>query len=82
MIDESASIEPKETKPANLVALKTTASSVRDTIMHAERESEWSRKGTNANITKHRRNLKNLEGQLVVALPQLVFQVTFDFFAL
>ena len=40
LIVEEPSSEPRETKPANLVALKTAASSLRDTIMQAEREEE------------------------------------------
>ena len=77
MIVEEPSSEPRETKPANLVALKTAASSLRDTIMQAERDEEWRGKGRGGgkNMDKHRKNLAELEAQLVLASPHLLFQV-------
>jgi len=78
LIVEEPSSEPKETKPANLVALKTAASSLRDTIMQAERDEEWRGKGRGGgkNMDKHRKNLAELEAQLVLASPHLLFQVS------
>ena len=77
MIVEEPSIEPKENKPANIVSLKTSASSLRDIIMRTEKEDEWKGKGRSGgrNIEKLRRNLSELEAQLVLASPHLVFQV-------
>ena len=75
---EEPSSEPRETKPANLVALKTAACSLRDTISQSEKEEEWRGKGRSngKNIDKHRRQLAELEAQLVLASPHLLFQVT------
>merc|ERR1719410_2912122 len=78
LIVEEPSSEPKETRPANLVALKTAASSIRDNIMQAEKEEEWRGRGRGGgkNIEKLRRNLAELEAQLVLASPHLLFQVS------
>ena len=59
------------------MALKTAASSLRDTIMQAERDEEWRGKGRGGgkNMDKHRKNLAELEAQLVLASPHLLFQV-------
>merc|ERR1719410_116952 len=78
LIVEEPSIEPKENKPANIVALKTSASSLRDVIMQAEKEEEWRGKGRGGgkNIEKLRRQLAELEAQLVLASPHLLFQVS------
>ena len=77
LIVEEPSSEPRENRPANLVALKTAASSLRDSIMQAEKEEEWRGKGRSSgkNIVKLRRNLAELEAQLVLASPHLLFQV-------
>ena len=81
LIVEDPSTEPKETKPANLVLLKTNASSLRDGILRAEKEDEWrgknSRVGNNKNTEKQRKNLAELEAQLVLASPNLLFQVIY-----
>ena len=78
-IVEEPSSEPRETKPANLVALKTSASSLRDTIMQAEREAVWSGKGKAVkNLDKQRKNLEQLEERMVLALPHLLLQVKHD----
>ena len=77
LIVEEPSSEPRETKPANLVALKTAASSLRDSINQSEKEEEWRGKGRSnlKSIDKLRRNLAELEAQLVLASPNLLFQV-------
>lgn len=89
LIVEEPSTEPKETKPANLVALKTHAATYRDSIMRADKEDEWrgkNDKGQNRNTEKQKKNLAELEAQLVLASPNLLFQVssksgrTFSFF--
>ena len=76
-ITEDPEEEPKETKPANLVSLKTTASSLRDTIKQSERELIWShkKKFDGKNLDKLRRNLGQIEAQMVLALPHLLLQV-------
>jgi len=77
LIVEEPSSEPKETKPANLVMLKTAASSLRDSIVQAEREDEWRGRGRglNSRVEKQRKALAELEAQLVLASPHLLFQV-------
>ena len=81
LIVEEPSSEPRETKPANLVALKTGASSLRDSINQSEKEEEWRGKGrsNSKSIDKLRRNLAELEAQLVLASPNLLFQVMIIF---
>ena len=77
LIVEEPSSEPKETRPANLVQLKTAASSLRDTILQAEREEEWRGKarGSNRALDRQRKAINELEAQLVLASPHLLFQV-------
>ncbi len=77
---EEPSVEPKESSPANLVALKTAATSLRDQILRAEKEDEA--KGRPAasvaakNAEKPRKKLAEVEAQLLLASPNLVFQVS------
>ena len=77
LIVEEPSTEPKETKPANLVSLKTVAASLRDSILQAERDEEWrgKAKAGGRNIDKQRKTLAEYEAQLVLASPHLLFQV-------
>ena len=102
---EEPSSEPKESHPANLVSLRTQASSLRDQIHRIEKEEQVkgtlnSRGGKNTNNSsttslssvnssqspssqianlkateKHRKKLAEVEAQLVLASPTLVFQV-------
>lgn len=82
LIVEEPSSEPRESKPANLVALKTNASCLRDSILQAEREEEWrggrGRGGAGRSLEKQRKSLAELEAQLVLASPHLLFQVERD----
>lgn len=82
LIVEEPSSEPRETKPANLVSLKTAASSLRDSISQSEKEEEWRGKGRSnlKSIDKLRRNLAELEAQLVLASPNLLFQVNYHYY--
>ena len=92
---EEPSSEPKETHPANLVSLRTQASSLRDQILRVEKEEEVkgtlnnrrtssnpsnsvtsSSSGHSKSTEKLRKKLAEVEAQLVLALPSLVFQVT------
>ena len=76
---EDIDVEPKETKPVNLVLLKTTASSLRDTIKKSEKELVWSnkKKTDGKNLDKLKKNLGQLEAQMVLALPHLLIQVRY-----
>lgn len=83
---EEPSSEPRESHPANLVSLRTQASSLRDQIHRIEKEEEVkgtlnNRRTSNSSIAnlkateKPRKKLAEVEAQLVLALPSLVFQV-------
>ena len=87
LIVEEPSSEPRESHPANLVSLRTQAASLRDQIHRIEKEEEV--KGTLNNrrtsgssaignlkaTEKPRKKLAEVEAQLVLASPSLVFQV-------
>ncbi|XP_065334230.1 active breakpoint cluster region-related protein [Cloeon dipterum] len=70
--DEFAA-EPKEASPASIVALKSAACTVRDQILWQERQLDVKRHGARAE--KQRKKLADLEAQLVLASPNLVFRV-------
>ena len=93
---EEPSSEPRESSPANLVALKTQATALRDQIYRLEREEEFksggggrrasasstSNGGSGGSVTrqskateKPRKKLAEVEAQLLLASPGLVFQV-------
>uniref|UniRef100_A0AAG5D1F2 Uncharacterized protein n=1 Tax=Anopheles atroparvus TaxID=41427 RepID=A0AAG5D1F2_ANOAO len=73
LICEESSNDPKETSPINIVHLKSQACTVRDQILldEKDRPSGSSRAGD-----KHRKKLADLEAQLVLASPNLVFKIT------
>ncbi len=72
-------MEPKETNPANLLSLRTQSASLRDQILRAEKEEELKGKRNAGHaskaIEKLRKKLAEVEAQLVLASPSLVFQV-------
>ena len=93
---EEPSSEPRESSPANLVALKTQATALRDQIYRLEREEEFKSGGRRASASstsnggsgsggsvtrqskateKPRKKLAEVEAQLLLASPGLVFQV-------
>ena len=93
LIVEEPSSEPRESSPANLVALKTQATALRDQIYRLEREDEFKNGGRRASASstsnggggsvtrqskateKPRKKLAEVEAQLLLASPGLVFQV-------
>ena len=89
MIVEEPSSEPRESHPANLVSLRTQAASLRDQILRIEKEEEVkgtlnSRRSTQSSdgkiaftkaTEKLRKKLAEVEANLVLASPNLVFQV-------
>ena len=96
LIVEEPSSEPKESSPANLVALKTAATALRDQIYRLEREEEFKsgggRRASSSSTSnggsgsgsatrqskateKPRKKLAEVEAQLLLASPGLVFQV-------
>lgn len=70
--EESSPTEPKESSPVNIVQLKSQASTVRDQIMLEERDEKKSGSRTN---DKHKKKLADIEAQLVLASPNLVFKI-------
>lgn len=64
---EESSFDPKENSPVNILQLKSQACTVRDQILM---EDEKKRAGD-----KHRKKLHDLEAQLVLASPNLVFRI-------
>ncbi|CAH0691920.1 unnamed protein product [Spodoptera exigua] len=70
--------DARETSPANIVALKSQASTVRDQILAEERAAADDKKiriGGRGAAEKQRKKLAELEAQLVLASPNLVFRV-------
>ena len=100
LIVEEPSSEPKESNPANLVALKTQTTALRDQIYRLEKEEEFKsgaggRRASGKSVSgdggggggggggvrhskateKPRKKLAEVEAQLLLASPGLVFQV-------
>ena len=94
LIVETPSSEPKESSPANLVALKTQTSELRDQIRRIEKDEDFKHSSRRSVASgqagsggsthpaalkateKHRKKLAELEAQLVLASPSLLFQVS------
>ncbi|KAG8224078.1 hypothetical protein J437_LFUL001155 [Ladona fulva] len=74
IIFEEAAAEPRESSPANIVALKSQACTVRDQIIWEEKHEE-KRLRLGSRAEKQRKKLADLEAQLVLASPNLVFRV-------
>ncbi|CAL8077876.1 unnamed protein product [Orchesella dallaii] len=70
MVVEECS-EPRESTPINLVALRSQASTVRDQIKRQTSRDDPKK----AKADKQRKKLAELEAQLVLASPNLVFKV-------
>lgn len=70
--DESSPTEPKESSPVNIVQLKSQACTVRDQIMMEEKDDK---KSGSRSTDKHKKKLADLEAQLVLASPNLVFKI-------
>lgn len=75
MILEECNAEPRENSPANIVALKSQACTVRDQILLEERTAEDKRIRLGSRSEKNRKKLAELEAQLVLASPNLVFRI-------
>ncbi|XP_049536157.1 uncharacterized protein LOC125951357 isoform X2 [Anopheles darlingi] len=85
LICEESANDSKEASPINIVQLKSQACTVRDQIMLDERD-EMGRRGGGSRLggapggssrvgDKHRKKLADLEAQLVLASPNLVFKI-------
>lgn len=67
-------IEPREASPANVVALRSQACTVRDQILWEERNDEKKNR-LGRYSEKNRKKLAELEAQLVLASPNLLLKV-------
>ncbi|XP_015597248.1 active breakpoint cluster region-related protein [Cephus cinctus] len=68
-------VEPREASPANVVALRSQACTVRDQILWEERNDEKRIRLGGRGSEKNRKKLAELEAQLVLASPNLVLRV-------
>ncbi|XP_055712401.1 active breakpoint cluster region-related protein isoform X2 [Phlebotomus papatasi] len=69
--------DPKEVNPVNILQLKSQACTVRDQIQLEKHEEKMKGKGNASKVgDKHRKKLAELESQLVLASPNLVFRLS------
>ncbi|KAG8181370.1 hypothetical protein JTE90_008841 [Oedothorax gibbosus] len=74
ILDSSGETEQvKENSPYDILSLKSRASNVRDLILKEEKGKE--RRVAGRNIDKHKKKLAELEAQLVLASPNLLFRL-------
>lgn len=73
-MSSTSSNEAKETNPVNLLSLKSQASTVRDLILAEEQEKKQKSYGSRS-MDKYRKKLHDIEAQLVLASPNLVFRI-------
>lgn len=66
--------DAKETNPVNLLSLKSQASTVRDLILAEEQEKKSKSYGSRS-MDKYRKKLHDIEAQLVLASPNLLFRI-------
>ncbi|XP_055304144.1 active breakpoint cluster region-related protein isoform X2 [Sitodiplosis mosellana] len=74
-INNPLGIDAKENNPSNLLSLKTQASAVRDLILAEERDDKKHKLYSSRSIDKCRKKLHDIEAQLVLASPTLVFRL-------
>ncbi|KAM7347620.1 rho GTPase activating protein at 1A isoform 3-T8 [Cochliomyia hominivorax] len=73
--ESDASAELKESSPANILQLKTQACTVRDQLLMEEKDDKSRKPNGLRGGEKYRRKLADLESQLVLASPNLVFRI-------
>lgn len=69
------SFEAKENNPVNLLLLKTQASTVRDLILAEDRDDKKHKSYSSRSMDKYRKKLHDIEAQLVLASPNLIFRL-------
>lgn len=74
-ISSTGNNEAKETNPVNLLLLKSQASTVRDLILAEEQEKKNSKSYGSRSMDKYRKKLHDIEAQLVLASPNLLFRI-------
>lgn len=72
---EESTANPHEISASNIVALKSQASNVRDQLRHEEKINEDKRIRLGRGSEKYRKRLLELESQLVLVSPNLVFRI-------
>ncbi|XP_065364346.1 active breakpoint cluster region-related protein isoform X2 [Calliphora vicina] len=73
--ESDSSAELKESSPANILQLKTQACTVRDQLLMEEKDDKARKPNGLRGGEKYRRKLADLESQLVLASPNLVFRI-------
>ncbi|GFR04138.1 active breakpoint cluster region-related protein [Trichonephila clavata] len=74
VLDTNGEIESvKENSPFDILSLKSRASNIRDQILKEEKGKE--KRVAGRNIDKHKKKLAELEAQLVLASPNLLFRL-------
>lgn len=73
--EADASADLKESSPANILQLKTQACTVRDQLLLEEKDDKGRKSNGLRSGDKYRRKLADLESQLVLASPNLVFRI-------
>ncbi|XP_036318083.1 active breakpoint cluster region-related protein isoform X2 [Rhagoletis pomonella] len=73
--EADASADLKESSPANILQLKTQACTVRDQLLLEEKDEKGRKSNGLRSGDKYRRKLADLESQLVLASPNLVFRI-------
>ncbi|XP_023247282.1 active breakpoint cluster region-related protein [Copidosoma floridanum] len=68
-------IEPRENSPANVVVLRSQACTVRDQILWEEKNEEKKIRLGGRGSEKNRKKLAELEAQLILASPNLIFKI-------
>ncbi|XP_067639127.1 active breakpoint cluster region-related protein isoform X3 [Eurosta solidaginis] len=73
--ETDATADLKESSPANILQLKTQACTVRDQLLLEEKDEKGRKSNGMRSGDKYRRKLADLESQLVLASPNLVFRI-------
>lgn len=72
---EEAALDPKENSPVNILQLKSQACIVRDQIILEEKDEKKQKSYGSRAGDKHKKKLYDIEAQLVLASPNLVFRI-------
>ncbi|XP_037026256.1 active breakpoint cluster region-related protein isoform X2 [Bradysia coprophila] len=72
---EEAAVDPKENSPVNILHLKSQACIVRDQIIMEEKDEKKQKSYGSRAGDKHKKKLYDIEAQLVLASPNLVFRI-------
>lgn len=75
VMTNASGTEAKEHNPVNLLTLKSQASTVRDVILAEEKDDKKHKLYSSRSMDKHRKKLHDIEAQLVLASPSLVFRL-------